>query len=273
MLTVLLGVFSTGALAFDLDAFKGKIRSHMATMLGEETTEKLFGANENKDSKNKMVLPNIPKVILDPKNEDFYLQKKNKLSTQGEKYKKLTTDEKRSFRVSFLKQLYTVTRNSKPKENDLLKSLNVLEQGGNREGVYRSVTLDPTYAALENYQENSSESLVNFIQYFTPKYLKKKYEKSSLESLNLWALKRLVTEKCLELIDTLAKNPEDVYRWYAVYSAELAENYPELWQSKTRKNISDEFHYKWAKSVPFQHIKSELIIKNHKLMNHLQETN
>jgi hypothetical protein len=271
ILIALLGLLNTSAFAFDLDKFKGKIRTHMATMLGEETTEKFFGTKEN--SSPKMTLPEIPKVILDAKNENFYQEKNNKLSSQGEKYNNLSNEEKRTFRVSFLKQLYSITRNSTPKESDLLKSLNVLEQGGNREGVYRSVTLDQTYAALENYEEKSSEALVNFIQYFTPKYLKKQYQKTSLESLNLWALKRLVTEKCLELVDTLAKKPNDVYRWYAVYSSEIAANYPELWQSKTRKNVSDKYHYKWAQSVPFQHIKSEIIIKTHKLMNHLQKSN
>jgi hypothetical protein len=272
ILITLLSFLSTNIFAFDLDEFKGRIRSHMATMFGEERTEKIFGKQDGSNDI-KMILPEIPNIVLDAKNKDFNQKPANKLSTQGEKYNNLSDAEKRNFRVSFLKQLYTETRNSKPKDEDLLRSLNVLQQGGNREGVYRSVTLDRTYAALENYEEKPSEALVNFIQYFTPKYLKKQYQKSSLESLNLWALKRLVTEKCLELVDVLAKKPDDVYRWYAVYSAEIASNYPELWQSKTRKSKNDRYHYKWAQDVPFQHIKSEIIIKNHKLMNYLQKNN
>ena len=269
----LLGLFSINTYALDLSMLKEKIRPHVISLLGEETTTNFLGKPSGDLMKSQLRLPRIPKVILDAKNEDFYNKKENRLSRQGEKYEKLSNDEKRSFRLSFLRQLYTVTRKSRVNDNDLASSLNVLEQGGNREGVYRSVTLDRTYSSLENYDEQSSDALVNFIQYFTPKYLNKKYQQTSLKSLNLWALKRLVTEKCLELIDALAVNPEDVYSWYAVYSAEIARNYPSLWQSKTRKKSSAEYHFAWAKNVPFQHIKSEVIIKNHKLMNYLQDLN
>ena len=269
-LIVLLGLCALNANAFNLDDFKDKIRGPMAKMLGGETTNKILGKEEVVQGK--IQLPKIPKVELNAINEKFY-DKKGIIYSQGEKYNKLSTEEKRSFRVSFLRQIYTAARNSEVRDEDLAKSLNVLEQGGNREGVYRSITLDPTYARLEQYNEKPSDALVNFVEYFPPKYLKKKYKKESIKKLNLWSLKRLLAEKSLELLDVLANKPDDLYRWYAVFSAEVAKDYPSLWQSKTRKNTFDEFHYKWAQTVPFQHIKSEVVIKIHKLMNHLNSLN
>ncbi len=270
ILSALMSLMVTNSYALDLDKYKEKLRAPMAKMLGEETTNKILG-EKVVEKTNAMTLPEIPQVKLDAKNESFYDQKTSAVYTQGEDYNNLSNQEKRNFRIKFLRQLYFVTRNSQPKESDLAKSLNVLEQGGNREGVYRSVTLDQTYLALEQYEENPSDTLINFVRYFTPKYLRKTFEESSLRKLNLWSLKRLLTEKCLELVDVLAKKPEDLYRWYAVYSAEIAKNYPELWKSKTRASTSDEFHYRWATKVPFQHIKSEIILKNHLLMNYLQK--
>jgi len=242
----------------------------MANMLGEDTTNKILGKEEVKSS---ISLPEIPEVTLNAKDESFYDKKNSSIYTQGQKYILLTLEEKRSYRISFLQQLFEVTRNSPAKKEDIAKFLNVLEQGGNREGVYRSITLDQVYLSLEQYDETPSSKLVDFVDYFSQKYLRKKYKKESLQSLNLWSIKRLITEKCLELIDVLADKPEDLYSWYAVYSAELAKDYAQAWTSDTRKNITAEYHYSWAKSVPFQHIKSEIIIKNHKLMNFLNQTN
>lgn len=270
ILTALLSLVVTNSYAFDLDEYKEKLRAPMAKMLGMDRTNSILGAKATENS-NSITLPQIPEVKLDAKNENFYDNKTSSVYSQGDDYNKLSNEEKRNFRIKFLNQLYFATRNSNPKQSDLLKSLNVLEQGGNREGVYRSVTLDQTYMALEQYEDIPSDALINFVRYFSPKYLRKTYEDASLRKLNLWSLKRLLTEKCLELVDVLAKKPDDLYRWYAVYSAELATNYPELWKSKTRANTSDQYHYRWAKKVPFQHIKSEIILKNHLLMNYLQK--
>lgn len=266
-LMILLGTLNSYAI--DLTKYKEKLRSHMANMLGTDTTNKLLG--EEPKSEDLMELPPIPEVKLNAKDESFYDKKEGPVYSQGDKYNSLSNEQKRSYRVAFLQQLFEVTRNSEAKKEDIIKFLNVLEQGGNREGVYRSITLDQVYLSLEQYDDTPSERLVNFVQYFPVKYLRKKYGKESIQKLNLWSLKRLIAEKCLELLDVLADKPEDLYTWYAVFSSELARDYPGIWGSKTRANPSDKYHYKWAQTVPFQHIKSEVVIKVHKLMNHLNQ--
>jgi hypothetical protein len=255
--------------ALDIGAYKERLRSHMANMLGDETTNKLLGEAPTQDQ---IELPVIPKVKNDAKDESYYDQKKSAIYSQGEKYEKLPLEQKRSYEVSFLEQLFEVTRNAEAKKDDVIKYVNVLEQGGSREGVYRSVVLDQVYLALEQYQEPASQALVDFVLDFSVRFLAIQYKPESLKSFNLWALKRIIVEKTLEVIDALAAKPEDVYSWYAVLSKELARDHSGIWgNNETRKNSLDLYHYKWAQTVPFQHIKSEVIVKMHKVMNHLQQ--
>lgn len=262
---------SVNTYALDIGKYKERLRSHMANMFGDETTNKILG--EAPVGVKEMELPNIPKVKVDAKDESYYDQKKTKVHVQGQKFNNLSNEEKRSFRISFLQQLFEVTRNSEAKKEDVIKYLNVLEQGGSREGVYRSVTLDQVYFALEQYEESPSDKLVSFVLDYSKRFMAIQYKPVSLNKFNLWSLKRIITDKTLDIVDVLAQKPEDLYRWYAVFSRELAKNYPQAWNSKLRSNNYDAYHYKWSQSVPFQHIKSEVIIKLHKLMNFLQKSN
>jgi len=255
--------------ALDLQQYKERVRSHMANMLGDDTTNKILG--EAPKDLNKIVLPEIPVVKVDAKDESFYDKKLTKVHTQGENFEKLDLEKKRSFRISFLQQLFEVTRNSEAKKEDVIKYLNVLEQGGSREGVYRSVTLDQVYFALEQYEEAPSDKLINFVLDYANRFMAIQYKPESLNKFNLWSLKRIIVDKTLDIMDALAEKPEDLYAWYAVLSNEMAVKYPGAWTSEARKKEYDLYHYKWAQSVPFQHIKSEVIIKLHRLMNSLQK--
>jgi len=82
---------------------------------------------------------------------------------------------------------------------------------------------------------------------------------------------RITTERCLEIIDQyIDSNKDDLYSWYAVFSGELANKYPAVWKNKLRKTTKMTHHKKWAATVPDQHIKSEVIIKVHKVFNSLK---
>lgn len=270
VLVFLICMFSlSSSHALDLQKYKESLRSHMAGMLGEETTNNILG--EAPKDLNKIELPEIPKVKVDAKNESFYDKKKTKVHDQGIKFENMPLEKKRSFHISFLQQLFEVTRNAEAKKEDVIKYLNVLEQGGSREGVYRSVTLDQVYFALEQYEEAPSDKLVNFVLDYANRFMAITYKPASLNRFNLWSLKRIIVDKTLDIMDALAQKPDDLYAWYAVFSNEIAVKYPGAWTSEARKKEYDLYHYKWAQSVPFQHIKSEVMIKLHKLMNMLQK--
>ena len=67
------------------------------------------------------------------------------------------------------------------------------------------------------------------------------------------------------------KNKDDVYKWYAVFSSDLAISYNGVWDNNIRKQRSPSKHYRWASLAGEQFIKSEIIIKLNKLYNHLDQ--
>jgi hypothetical protein len=68
-------------------------------------------------------------------------------------------------------------------------------------------------------------------------------------------------------------NLDDLYKWYAVFSFELAKDYGPILKNQLRQDQRFDYHLIWAKNMPIQHIKSEFIIKLHMVMNGLQLLN
>lgn len=266
-LGLLIVLTSFSSYSLDLDKYKEQIRGHLKSMLGEDVSNKLLGEEERT-----VELPDIPKVEIDATSTKVYSDKNRKIEKQGSAFSSLSDKQKRKYQVAFIQELYEVTRNSEPKQDDIIKYLNVLEQGGSREGVYRAITLDDVYSSLESYDETPEKALTDFTVKYGEKYLGRVFDGSSIRKLNLWSIKRIVTEKSLEVMDVLANKPEDLHAWYAVFSAELAKEYPKLWQTKIRSTQNPRVHLNWASQAPFQHVKSETIIKLHKLMNFLNQS-
>jgi hypothetical protein len=214
-----------------------------------------------------ITLPEIPKNFKKNTDTSTY----SKLQKEPTEYDKLPAERKRQFDYKFLEELFRVTRKSGPKDEDLSSWLNTLDQGGSREGIYQALVLDDVYATMENMDERPSDKLVKFSEDFAKKYLATNYSQDTLTKSNLFTLKRIMTEKSLDLMENYeTKNLDDLYRWYAVFSADMAKNYDSFLKAEIRRDPSVEFHYQWAKSMPIQHIKSEFIIKLHTVMNGLQ---
>lgn len=259
ILLILTMFYSFYAHSADIKSLFDKASKKLETLLGETT-----------EVKDLITLPPIPVVKKNATSTDVY-DKSDPIYTQGEKFNKLNLEQKRKFRIAFLEELYKVVRSEELSNEKLISYLNVLEQDGTREGVYRSLVLDQVYLALESYEEKSTEKLVQFSINFGEEFLKREFSKQALEGLNLWSIKRILVEKSLEVLDAMASDQESIYRWYAVLSENLATTYPQVWKSKLRKSTNRLTHYKWAREVPFQHIKSEVIIKLHRVMNFLQQ--
>ena len=232
-----------------------KVRPYVEQYLGEELAIKLFGEKEEK-----IKLPEIPKVNKDAKSTrpEYVDTIKNKI----------TKDQMNKANVSFLFEIYEAARRVKPNDNDVSKWMNVITQGGSREGVYRALVLDNTYAAMENYDTPMTDTGIEFAKYYVLEFMNKEISKDSLEKTNFYTLKRVLVEQTLEILDELLfKDVNLFYDWYAVFSAESAKKYPNFFTNKIRKSVSRERHRKWAQYVPTQHVKSEVIIKLHKLFN------
>ena len=248
--TVFALIFSTSVNA----GFSEKARPYVEEYLGMDIAIQIFGEKEET-----IKLPTIPEVIKDARNVRPQL-KDVKSNISKEKIEKSN--------LSFLFEIYKATRQTKPNDDEVSRWMNVMGQGGSREGVYRALVLDNTYAGRENYDSPVTDGTIKFVQFYLSDFLDKSIKKESIEKTNFYTLKRVITEQTLEILDELTyKNIEDFYSWYAVFSAEMAKKYPEKFENKIRKSTSRERHMKWAKFVPIQHVKSEIMIKLHTLFN------
>ncbi len=247
-------------------AWKTKGRALVSSIVGSAWGEKLFGPMPE-EPKVEAKLPVIPQITKNSTDIGNY----TKIKKEPTEYDRLPTERKRQFDYKYIQEVIVVTRKTEAKDEDLSNWLNTLDQGGSREGIYQSLTLDEVYAALENMEEKPSNKLVDFSLNFSQRFFNQTFKKENLSQLNLYSLKRILTEKGLDLLEYYeVNNLDDLYLWYAVFSSELAVNYSPLLKTQIRQDPRLEYHLSWAKSMPIQHIKSEFIIKLHTVMNGLQ---
>ncbi|MBC7430018.1 MAG: hypothetical protein H7336_15495 [Bacteriovorax sp.] len=240
-------------------SFAEKMRPKMMKILGEVWTVKLIGADKSVKT-DEVPMPVLPKVIDDAKSTAVYDKKQDKVSIKPEVEQK--------YNYAFIREIFEATRQTKPNDDEIGKLMNVLSQGGSREGVYRSLVLDSVYAGMENWDKPVKKNSADFAVYFYNKYLGKTIVIKSLEGMNLFTLKRLVTEKALDMTDAFGdEHRGDLEKWYANMSADMATKFPSVWTNVTRKNASATYHKMWASKVPVQHVKSEIIIKLHSAFN------
>ncbi len=245
------------AIASEL-TFKEKLRPYIMKVVGQDWTSKILG-----EAPPTIKMPVLPKIDRDAKSTSIY--KNNR------KEKALSHEDARRFNLLYLYELYPAVRNSKvkPERNELAKWINVMNQGATREGVYRAIVLDNNYQGLENYEVPLSDSVIQFVQEYMDKYLAMKVSAAALEKISFFSAKRIVVGRSLDLMDSFPAENSDLYDWYALLSAELSSEHQFFWKNKIRKMKSAVSHKKWAQAVPIQHVKSELILKIHRLMNQL----
>jgi hypothetical protein len=241
--------------------FIEKIRPTLVKFLGSETTDKIIGAAPVVAPIEEIPMPPLPKLVEDATSTAIYDKKPDRVS--------IAPEIEQKYYLGYIRELYEVTRQQKPNDDEISKMMNVLTQGGTREGIYRSLVLDSTYGGMENWDKPVKSVTADFAVYFYEKYLGKKIAKKSFEGMSVYTLKRLVTEKALDIADAYGDDRENLEKWYAIISSDLAKRFPSVGSNIIRKNPSALAHKAWASKVPVQHIKSELIIKLHISFNSL----
>ncbi len=241
-------------------SFVEKMRPILLKTIGEEWTVKLIGDTPvQKPLETGVVLPPIPMVSEDAKSTAVYDKKADTV--------KLPPEQEQKYYVAFVREMYEASRLQKPNDDELAKMSNILAQGGSREGVYHMIVLDSVYGGMENYEKYMKSNGADFMVYFYQRYLNKKIAKEGLKGFNVYSAKRIMADKALDVIDAFGDKREDLERWYAVLSADLASKFPQVWTSKLRKETDSLKHKHWASKVPVQHIKAEVLIKLHMAMN------
>lgn len=239
-------------------SFVEKMRPQLMKIIGEEWTVKLIGADKSLP-KEEVAMPAIPKIDDNAKSTDVYNKKQDKIVLKPEIENK--------FNYAYVFEIYEATRQQKPNEDEVTKAMNILTQGGTREGIYRSLVLDSVYGGMENWDKPVKSVTADFAVYFYGKYFGKKVAKKNFEGMSVYTLKRIIGEKALEVVDAFGDDRDALERWYAVMSADLATRFPQIWSNPMRKKTSALEHKNWASHVPLQHIKSETVLKIHSAFN------
>lgn len=209
-------------------------------------------------------MPLIPRQLKNTRAAIGYEQRKKSNVKFKEK-------DSQSYNYSYIVELFSSVRLRKPTTQELNKWMNVLSQSGSREGIYRALVLDNAYYNLEKTGDTVTQDGVAFAMDYVEVYVGRSFKREELNTFNFYTVKRNVVEKTLEVIDLLFRRPgEDIYDWYGLFSADLADRYQDIWQNEVRKNNSASYHKNWAMNVPDQYLKSEIIIKLHRVLNYLQ---
>lgn len=238
--------------SISFEDIKEKVRPYFETYLGEKTSLSLLGA----PPLDQLQLPPIPKKGNGNKR------------IQNPHVKEFGKKEKDKYDVSYIVELYKVTRLGDVNNEKLGDWYNVLSQGGSREGIYRAVVLDGTYYELEQKDYPSKKPFLDFVSNHLKIYTETKVSSKNLEQANFFLIKRMMIEKYLEVIDSFSSF-EELTLWYGVLSGEMARNYPSVFKNIVRSNTSMKYHKQWAQSVPVDFLKIEVAIKLHKIYNFL----
>lgn len=240
-----------------IDELKSQIRPIFTQYLGKDWSNKILGKEIDR-----IVLPPIPS--LSNKQQSKVQDHEDDSNVKLKNFKK---EQIQASHILFVQEVYEATRNEKVSQEELHKWFNILDQGSSREGVYRALVLDMTYAKLEQADNPLSSNAKEFAQHFFSKFLNQRFSEESINELNLYTIKRIATERSLEVFDLLLSDREKMSDWYAVLSSELARDYSSGFTRKIRKEVSKKFHKEWALNAPSQFVKSEIIIKLHKAFN------
>ena len=244
---------------------KEAARSYLQDLFGENLANMIFGEVEAPKVVKEITLPPIPKVEKDATST------KSNIHEENINRKSIPYDKLRNSNIFFIRELYKEVEGVEVDQNSLSKWINVLDQGGSREGVYRALTNDVKFIKLMEKPEPLTNNSIEFVEYFSKTYLNLRFSKETLEKVNFHQLKSDLTDKTLEVMDAFSGRYNELYDWYAVLSEDLAKKYPLSFKFETRKNMDKAFHRKWAEIVPVQMVKSEVIIKLSQVLNSLNK--
>ncbi len=237
--------------------------SILLTSCVEKIKNLLIGPKKENQETIEITMPPVGQILQEALKEPQQIE--------FNEFDKLSRAQQLKFDGAYIQEIFLVTRRIKISEDEYSNWMNVLLQGGTREGIYRGMTVDSYYRELENSQSKVIKASVFYTQKYMNQFLFQKFDEQLLEKTNIYKLKRIVCEKTLDLIDKLSFNREFLASWYALLSEDMALNFPGLFQSDLRKKQDKMTHFLWASRMPLGHIKSEVLVKLHKIYNLLNQ--
>ncbi len=211
-------------------------------------------------------MPVIPKIVRNAKDVSSYDKKSN---SKSEFFESLSEEQRKDISIGFVNELYKEVLGREPSLSEFQGKVGVLLQGGSREGVYRSLVLSDKFLTFEQTNNEPSSAVVEFTVKFLAKFLDAGLEEEKVEKLNFYTIKRFVIERCLETLDVFP-NEHSILSWFAIMSSDLEKENRVQWKQKHRTLSKREAYYQWGSKIPLDILKSEVIIKLHKVFNELQ---
>lgn len=231
---------------------------------------KVMGLIGSKSQKNEIQLPTIPKINQNAK--DASRMKVASSEFVHEFYKGISIEQKKELSVGFINELYKVLLDRDPLYEELSGKLSVLTQGGSREGIYRSIVLGDQYRRYESTDTTPSDMAVKKMVSYMEYFLASGMNAEKLGQVNFYSAKRVIIEKTLELLEAFPIEDE-LFKWFAVFSYEMEKDQFVKWTQKHRMQGSKASYYTWAKSLPLDILKSEVILRLHIVLNQYQMRN
>ncbi|HRK02423.1 MAG TPA: hypothetical protein PLH57_07125 [Oligoflexia bacterium] len=215
--------------------------------------------------------------------------------------------EHRAINGEFIRELFQVVlERSIASEDEFLRYMNVLDQGGHYEGIYNGVvysaefrekekgnatvsslklfaeimtqiTLDQKYDPLRIYPSNDTSEDVPTIKDSnsspqtpqpSPEERSALVEHFEKEGLtrSLYTLKRRLGEELLKTIDLKKEYREKLATWYGKFSVFLNSQGTDF--GIPQRNVKNEYyHYKWGLQADEDRLKWECLNRIHRLMN------
>jgi hypothetical protein len=234
------------------------MRPTLVEAIGEKWTNRLLGPRPVAG----ISLPKIPELKKDARSVTVFDKvEEQKSSLKEEQVEKL--------RYHYLNELFSVTLRRQANDEELSKWMNTLQQGASLEGIFRALVLNKEYDSLEKDQNIPNQALVDYVKNVLVTYTNTTVSDDALKGMNVFGLKRIVIEKCFEVMDALKKNPEELTDWYAVFSQDQAKHFGPLFTEEVRKNPEASFHKQWSKKWPADFLKMEVVIKLSMIMHQL----
>ncbi len=241
------------------ERYKERLRPYVLKFFGKDIEAKYLGPSPTEKLESSILLPSIPTIEKETTSVKIYEEYLDTVQW--------TIEEEQRYYKTFVRELLTAIRRSEPTVEDLEKYTTLLFQGARREGVYRLISLDDIAQTMESNDKVATQPLVEFVLFFHKKYLNISLKQEQLRGMNAYQLRRLTVDKTLDLIEVLKINRKDLEDWYSVLSSDFSVMEPTLFKNILRKNKEKSYHRRWAKSVPVQHIQSEVVIKLLLIMN------
>ena len=212
-----------------------------------------------------ITIPAIPSVNHDPKDSSQINRPDDRLHNPF--YLKLTTEQRAGLVADLVDEMYAAVLGRRPRGQELAGKVGALVQGATLEGVYHNLVLGAEYRRREKAQISLSERNQQFVLDYFKTYLGVKLTSEQLRKWSFHAIKRLVVERSLEVIDAFERR-EDVSAWFAVMAESMQRDL--VWKQNHRKLTNSERYFHWAQKVPLDILKNEVAFKIHTFMNSLQ---